>query len=113
MRHPELGSFRLNEKGYPRLNSGSRRNQYLHRAVFEQVAGRPVREGFDIHHMNGKRCFCPHQLLEIQKALHPPGDPLRCPLTGLYLTPDAYERRYGTLPQRAATPGRHKTENVA
>jgi hypothetical protein len=93
--HPEFGSFRLNEKGYPRLNERKWRNAYLHRAVFEIVAGRPVREGFQIHHMNGKRCFCPHQLLEIQAELHTPPEPLRCPFTGEFMTAEQYARRMG------------------
>lgn len=42
--HPTLGSFSVNAKGYPRLNRKPRR--YLHRAVFEDVAGRPVRQGW-------------------------------------------------------------------
>jgi hypothetical protein len=91
----------LNHKGYPRINSGARRDQYLHRAVFEEIAGRPVREGFDIHHMNGKRCFCPDQLIEIQKELHPAPQPLRCPITGQYLTPEGFHRRFGVEPLRA------------
>ena len=81
-KHPVFGTFRINRKGYPRINAGPNRDQYLHRAVFEKVAGRPVREGFDVHHMNGKTCFCPHQLVEIQKELHVKPEPLRCPLTG-------------------------------
>lgn len=97
-KHPVFGSFRLNRKGYPRLNSGSYRNEYLHRVVFEQIAGRPIREGFDIHHMNGKQCWCPHQLIEIQKELHPAPQPLRCPYTGEYMTVENYQRRYGNLP---------------
>jgi hypothetical protein len=100
VRHPTLGTFRLNEKGYPRLNSGKHRNKYVHRAVFEEIAGRPVRTGFNIHHMNGKHCFCPHQLLEIQKELHVASEPLRCPFTGEFMKPAEFERRYGIAPMR-------------
>jgi hypothetical protein len=96
--HPIFGSFRLNHKGYPRLNSRKFGQKFLHRAVFEQVAGRPVRPGFDIHHMAGKRCFCPHNLIEIQRELHPAPRVLRCPYTGEFLSVDGYVRRFGHLP---------------
>ena len=91
--HPSFGSARINAKGYPRLNGGPRRNQYLHRAVFEEVAGRPVRPGFHIHHMNGKLCWCPHQLVEIQAVLHP-AETLRHPFTGRFMKPDEYRREF-------------------
>lgn len=103
--HPTLGSFRLNHKGYPRLNGGPRRNQYVHRAVFEIVAVRPIREDCHIHHMASKLCWCPHQLLELPKALHPAQEPLRDPYTGQFLTIEAYERRYGEKPARFSDPG--------
>lgn len=97
-KHPVFGPFRINEKGYPRLSAGPQKHKYLHRAVFESVAGRPVREGFDIHHMAGKKCFCPHQLIEIQKELHASSERLRCPYTGQFLTMDGYIRRFGHAP---------------
>lgn len=68
--HPIFGAYHFNTKGYARLHRKPFRGKYLHRAVFEHVAGRPVRDGFHIHHMNGKGCICPHQLLEIEACLH-------------------------------------------
>lgn len=88
-----FGSCRINEKGYPRINGGKFKDAYLHRAVFETVAGRKIRFGFHIHHMNGKLCWCPHQLLEIQAELHP-ARVLKDPYTGEFLTAAQYERRY-------------------
>lgn len=79
----EWGRFYINEKGYPRL---SRLRRYVHHISFEKVAGRPVREGFQVHHMNGKLCWCPHQLLEIQTELHQAKENPRCPYTGRFLT---------------------------
>ncbi len=93
-KHPVFGSCRINHKGYPRINGGPKRNWYLHRAVFERVAGRPPRDGFHIHHMNGKMCVCPHELVEIQAELHP-ARMLRDPYTGEFMTPESYRRRYG------------------
>jgi hypothetical protein len=97
IQHPVLGSVsvRLNHKGYPRINSGPLRNEFLHRAVFEKIAGRPVREGFHVHHMNGKLCTCCWQLLEIQACLHRAAEPLRCPFTGRFMNYAEYERVYG------------------
>ena len=100
--HPLFGSFRLNKAEYARINAGRRRDQYLHRAVWEEVAGRPVPKGFDIHHMNGKGCVCPHQLVALQKELHVPPEPLRCPHTGEWLTVDNWLKRFGALPERMA-----------
>ena len=92
--HPIFGTCRINEKGYPRINAGPAKDKYLHRAVFERIAGRPVRQGFHIHHQNGKLCACGWQLIEIQAILHP-ARVLRDPYTGEFMTPGAYGRRYG------------------
>ena len=101
MFHPIFGSFRLNEKGYARINAGPHRDKFLHRAVFENVAGRPIKPDHQIHHMNGKQCVCPHQLIELQACLHPPPEPLRCPFTGMFLKPAEFERRLGVGAMRA------------
>lgn len=92
--HPVFGSCRINEKGYPRINSGPGKDKYLHRAVFEEIAGRPVRQGFHIHHQNGKLCTCGWQLIEIEAILHP-ARVIKDPYTGEFMTPSAYQRRYG------------------
>ncbi len=92
--HPVFGLCRINEKGYPRVNNGPAKNKYLHRAVFEMIAGRPVRSGFHIHHMNGQTCVCGFNLLEIEAPLHP-ARVIRDPYTGEFMKPAQYERRYG------------------
>ena len=94
MLHPDFGFCRINEKGYPRINGGPAKDKYLHRAVFEKIAGRPVKPGFHIHHANGKLCVCPWELIEIQAELHP-ARVIRDPYTGEFMKPAAYERRYG------------------
>jgi hypothetical protein len=98
--HPVLGavSVRLNHKGYPRINSGPLRGQFLHRAVFSTVAGRLVREGFTVHHMAGKGCSCPWNLVEIEGPLHAPREALRHPFTGRFMTLDDYESEFRRLP---------------
>jgi hypothetical protein len=95
LNHPVFGSCRLSTKGYPRINGGAHADKYLHRAVFELIAGRPVREGFHIHHMNGKLCFCGHQLVELEAALHPAPEPIRHPYSGRFMTASEYERSMG------------------
>jgi hypothetical protein len=69
--------------------------------VWERVAGHAVPEGFHVHHMGPKTCWCPHQLVAIQACLHPAPEPLRDPYTGQFLKAEAYERRYGTPPPRS------------
>lgn len=89
-----LGHWVMNaRKNYPRITSGRLRGRYLHRAVFEDIAGRPVKPGFHIHHMNFTRCSCPHNLLECPPEFNPPNE-IRCPYTGRYLTVDEYRRQY-------------------
>lgn len=90
----EFGPAILNQKGYPRLYRKPFRNRYVHRIKFETVAGRPIREGFQIHHQpteKGKLCWCPRNLVEIQDVLHVKPEPPRCPWTGRFL--DAEELR--------------------
>lgn len=100
--HPIFGSCRLNEGGYWRINSGPKRNMYLHRAVWEATAGRPVPQGFEVHHMGPKLCACPHNLVALQKELHVRPEPLRCPNTGEFLSLATWLRRFGVLPERFA-----------
>lgn len=90
----EFGSCRINEKGYLRINSGPQKDKYLHRAVFEKVAGRPVKQGLHIHHMNGKLCWCPHELLELPMELHP-SPVYKDPYTGEFMTRKQFFTRYG------------------
>ena len=84
---------------YPRIRTGPLRGQYLHRAVWERIAGRAVRPGFVIHHMDGVLCWCPHRLVEMPpefNAKHQPRDPY----TGEFIPRDVYAARYGA-PGRA------------
>ena len=94
--HPEFGPCYLSKpKQYPRISRQPFRNKYLHIAVWERVAGRPVREGFHVHHMAGK--WCPEQLIEIEAALHP-ASTLRHPYTGRFMTATEFEREFHRLP---------------
>ena len=80
-----FGHAVLNDKGYPRLTSGPKRHRYVHRVSFESVAGREIKEGFSIHHMGPKTCWCPHMLVELQNVLHESPEPARHPYTGRFL----------------------------
>ena len=100
--HPVFGSLRVNEKGYLRINAGPHRDQYLHRAVWERVAEKPLPPGWHVHHMGPKKCACPHQLVALPAELHAGPQPLRCPFTGVFLSVQAYERRFGESPRRCA-----------
>ena len=89
-----FGFARANEKGYPRLWAGKWRGQYLHRAVWEKIAKRKIPKGFQVHHMNGKLCWCPHQLVALGPGLHV-HEPIRHPYTGEFMTRDQYVREFG------------------
>lgn len=108
--HPSLGSFRVNRRGYQRLNAGPYVDEYLHRAVWMSIARRDcecelckasklklvteIPVGHQIHHQGPKSCYCPEQLICLPPELHPPHMPLRDPYTGQFLTLDEYRRRY-------------------
>lgn len=96
----KLGKWCLNGKKsnerYPRFYSGKHRNKYVHRVIFEDIAGRPVKPGFQVHHMNGTLCFCPHQLLECPPEFNVNGNAgSRDPYTGRFISKKDYEYRYG------------------
>lgn len=96
LRVEPFGSCRINGNGYPRINSGKYRNVYLHRAVWERLAKKKVPKGFTVHHMNGKLCWCPDQLVALGPGLHV-HQPIRDPYTGEFLSRDSYVRRYGLV----------------
>lgn len=81
-----FGHAVINDKGYPRVKTrGPFRDKYVHRLSFESVAGRPIREGFTVHHMGPKTCWCPHNLVELQGRLHVSVERPRHPYTGKFL----------------------------
>ena len=80
---------------YPRFTSGKYAGEYVHRAIFEEVAGRPPKEGMHMHHMNGVFCFCPHQLLECPAVFNVKWERPRHPYTGRFISRDEYEREFG------------------
>src|SRR6202521_479720 len=71
--HSWFGRATLNSESpggrYLRLCSGPRRHQYLHRAVWEAVAGFPVPAGWVVHHMRPDHC-CPESLVALEACLH-------------------------------------------
>ena len=91
----EFGRASLNKKGYPRFYAAPYRKRYVHRVAFEQIAGRPVRAGFQIHHNpnpKGKLCWCPHNLIEIQDVLHVKPEPPRNPWNGKFIDKEELRR---------------------
>jgi hypothetical protein len=103
-KHP-LGSWSLNSKGYPRIRSGVLRDWLLHRAVVAErfrnntisvgVVPAELPRDWQVHHQVGKLNFAPEDLVALQPCLHPPREALRCPWTGQFLTPSAWEQRMG------------------
>ena len=88
----------MNHKGYPRINGGAHVDEFLHRAVWEYVAGRPLPPGWHVHHMRGKLCWEPESLVASPACLHPVREALRDPYTGRFISAAGYERRYGAPP---------------
>ena len=94
LRVEPFGHCYLNGKGYPAISGGAHRKEYLHRVVWEKIAGKKIPKGFTVHHMNGKLCWCPHQLVALGPGLHA-HPAIRDPYTGEFMSRDAYLRRYG------------------
>jgi hypothetical protein len=60
----------INKKGYYRFSSGSNRNKYLHRVIYEKHYG-PIPKGYDIHHKDGDKSNTDPENLEcMTKAEH-------------------------------------------
>jgi hypothetical protein len=74
-------------------------HRYLHRLSWEKIAGYEPPPGLQVHHMWGKDHFCGPSLVALQACLHVSEEPLRCPLTGQFLSLDEYVRRYKELPR--------------
>jgi len=93
--HP-LGNWSCNPpKGYPRFHSGPHRNKYVHRVVWEHVAGCPLPEGWHVHHQSFDRVnFKPHELIAMQPCFNTVCI-LRCPWTGRFITVDELQRMIG------------------
>lgn len=95
--HPWFGKFWLNHKGYPRCSQGEFRNKFLHRLVWEKVAGERLPEGWQVHHQDhNKMHCCPHNLVASPPELHQSEGAIRCPYTGQFLTRAQYIKRYGS-----------------
>src|SRR6202012_5703207 len=78
--------------GYPRFSSGPYRGRYVHRVIWEVVAGTPILDGFVIHHMDNNRTnFHPSNLVCLPECLHR-HETVRCPYTGRYIGREEYFR---------------------
>jgi len=91
--HP-LGNWSLSTKGYPRFHSGPLRGRYVHRVVWEQIAGRLLPDRWHVHHQD----FCKTNFDGLNLIACPPefnpASQLRDPYTGQYLSAAQWERRY-------------------
>lgn len=57
------------------IRAGYQRDQYLHRAVWEAVAGTKIPIGFHVHHQDfDKGNCCPHNLICLPKEFNPSGN---------------------------------------
>lgn len=92
--HPVFGCCTINNKGYYKIKRrGPYRDKYLHRAVFELVAGRPVKPGYHVHHQNfDKLCCCPWNLIEMPAEFNPRSEPIRNPNTGRFITAEQLDK---------------------
>lgn len=87
-------------KGYPRFNGGPYVEQYVHRAVWKDLAANgPLRgvlpSDWHVHHQDNDRMnFAPWNLIAMPPVFNVRRD-LRCPYTGAYLTPAEYKQRLG------------------
>ena len=88
-----LGKWSLNPpKGYPRFYSGPLRNHYVSRAVWENIAGKPLPEGWHVHHQDfDKLNFDGRNLLACPHYFNPAFS-LRHPWTGRFLSQYEYTR---------------------
>jgi hypothetical protein len=88
-------------KGYAiytsrKKNAEIKRGISLHRAVMERLLGGPIPEGMSVQHLYpfNKQCGDPAKLM-IAPPQFNPSPALRDPITGYFMKPAEYERRYG------------------
>lgn len=73
--HPRWKGGKYDHAGYIRISAGSDRGKYEHRVVMEQVLGKPIPEGFDVHHVDGNpKNNALRNLLLVESNLHRPGN---------------------------------------
>lgn len=87
-------SVRVNNKGYYRINSGTHRGKYLHRVVWETVAGKALAKGFCVAHQDHQKLHCCPQNLIACPLDFNPSPARRCPWTGKFLTAEEAKRIY-------------------
>jgi hypothetical protein len=84
--------LRWNSRG---KSHGIKRRARAHRVVMEQLVGRPLNEDEHVHHQDfNKLNNCPCNLILMPSAMNP-SPAKRDPYTGEFISPSAYQRRYG------------------
>lgn len=69
----KFGRAKINKRGYYIITSSKEGNnaKQLHRLIWEDWYGKPVPDGYDIHHINGDRCDNRIQNLQcVEHSLH-------------------------------------------
>ncbi len=99
MTHPIFGTVTYNPpNGYLRISSVPYRDQYLHRAVWERIAGFKLPDGWHVHHMDhNKQNCCGCNLIAMPDYFHLAfgGGSIRHPYTGKWVSREHYERVMG------------------
>jgi hypothetical protein len=88
----------LHSKGYviytSRKIGGLRRGISAHRAAIELLTGERLATEKHVHHQRTKRDNAPGDLIVLPEAMNP-GNGLRCPFTGQFMSAAQWERRFG------------------
>lgn len=100
--HTIFGSAVVKRNGYLEIRSGKHRGRYLHCVVWETVAGRPLPDGWEVHHQDfNKTNNAPENLIAMPGELHPANSYNRCPYTGRFLSRREMEQRYGSVRRKS------------
>jgi hypothetical protein len=96
--HPIFGSIAKQPNGYWRVWRKPWRGYFLHRAVWERLAGHKLPPGWEVHHIDhDKSNNQPYNLIAMPPELHKAfmGNAMQHPYTGRFISRGHYERVMG------------------